>query len=193
MILDIGRADQREFVLVRDREDDAPVGVLEDIGEAMREEPRHDDVAALDQPYRCAPCASGEASSQEARRPTGPVALTTARARRRRARRRGRAAWRARRSVGALDALAARARQHPGAVLGGIERVQHHEARVVDPAVRIDEAAGEALLQRAPCRMRVRRSIAARRGQAAALGEVVVEEQTRADHPRRAAGAHHAA
>ena len=50
MLLDVGGADQREVVLVGDREDDPLVGVLEDVGVVVLEQARHDDVAALDQP-----------------------------------------------------------------------------------------------------------------------------------------------
>ena len=42
-----GRAPLREVALVGDREDDAPILVLEHIRKAMLEEPRDDDVAAL--------------------------------------------------------------------------------------------------------------------------------------------------
>ena len=46
----VGRADQRELVLVGDGEDDAPVAVLEEIGARIVEFLRDDDVAALHQP-----------------------------------------------------------------------------------------------------------------------------------------------
>src|SRR5690349_23980593 len=47
----IGRAEQREVVLVGDRKYDAPVLVLEDVGEAVLEESRYHDVAAFHQPH----------------------------------------------------------------------------------------------------------------------------------------------
>src|SRR5581483_9221770 len=48
----IRRADEGELIFIRDGEDDAPVSVLKDVGEAVCEELRHDDVAALDQSDR---------------------------------------------------------------------------------------------------------------------------------------------
>ena len=50
--LDIGGADQGEVALVGDRENDAAVSALEDVGMVVLEELAHDDVAALDQPQR---------------------------------------------------------------------------------------------------------------------------------------------
>ena len=67
VVLDVGRADQREVALVRDREDDPLVGVLEDVGVVVVEQPRHDDVAALDQAQRL-----GARQRARARRGTAP-------------------------------------------------------------------------------------------------------------------------
>ena len=47
MIVEVGGADQREVVLVGDGEEDAAVGVLEDVAAVVLVQPRHDDVAAL--------------------------------------------------------------------------------------------------------------------------------------------------
>jgi hypothetical protein len=49
-IVPVGRADQRELFFVGDREDDAPVAVLEEIGAWIVELLRHHDMAALHQP-----------------------------------------------------------------------------------------------------------------------------------------------
>ena len=46
----VGGADQGEVLLVGDGEADAPVGILEDVGAVVIEEPVDDDVAALDEP-----------------------------------------------------------------------------------------------------------------------------------------------
>ena len=48
---DVGGADQRIPVLVGNDEDDALVGVLQDVGVVFRVHARHDDVAALDVPH----------------------------------------------------------------------------------------------------------------------------------------------
>ena len=69
-MLDVGGADEREIALVRNREDDALVGVLEDVRVVVVEQLAHDDVAALDQPQRA--CRVGpDVLAQELRRP-GP-------------------------------------------------------------------------------------------------------------------------
>ena len=47
----VGGADLGEVALIGDREDDAAVGLLEHIGVIALVQPRHDDVAALDQPH----------------------------------------------------------------------------------------------------------------------------------------------
>ena len=46
----IGGPDQRVVALIRNGEDDAAVGILEDVGMIVREQPRHDDVATQAQP-----------------------------------------------------------------------------------------------------------------------------------------------
>src|SRR5581483_340966 len=53
-VLDIRGADEREVALVGNGKHDPVIVILEKIGKAMRVEPWHDDVAALDQPDRVA-------------------------------------------------------------------------------------------------------------------------------------------
>ena len=48
---DVGGADQREFALVGDHEDDAVVAVLQDEGMVALIQSRHHDVTALDQSH----------------------------------------------------------------------------------------------------------------------------------------------
>ena len=76
---------RREVALVGDDEDDPLVGVLQDVGVLALVEPRHDDVAALDQPHAFAgldrPSPSRSTLSTQ-----GPAALTRMRARDRLAR-----------------------------------------------------------------------------------------------------------
>ena len=79
MVLDVGGADQREVALVGNREDDALVGVLEDVGVVVVEQPRHDDVAALDQAQRLRRAAGARARRRNCAA-HGPAALTSARA-----------------------------------------------------------------------------------------------------------------
>ncbi len=50
---DVGRADQRELILVGDHEDHALVRVLQEIGVRFAVDAWNDDMAALDQPYCC--------------------------------------------------------------------------------------------------------------------------------------------
>ena len=82
------------------------------------------------------------------------------------------------------ERLAAHARQHRGAARLRVERVQHHQARIVHPAVGVDKAAPVARLQRLPGDVRPEVD-GGGGGEVGALGEVVVKEQARADHPRR--------
>src|SRR3546814_12389371 len=49
VLIAIGGADQREIALIRHREEDAAVGALEEIGEAVIEQFGHDDVRAADE------------------------------------------------------------------------------------------------------------------------------------------------
>ena len=184
-VLDVGGADEREVALVGNRKDDAPVGVLEDVGVVVVEHLGHDDMTALHQPQRlalrhmrvlgqelCGPGAGGihqrprvqrmrHAASVAQRRP--PLA----------------------RLASGIDARPAR--QHGGAAAGGVDGVEHHQAGVVDPAVGIDEALREALLQRRADgmatqidRRRTRQHFTPR--------QVIVEEEAGTDHPGRPHG-----
>ena len=71
------------------------------------------------------------------------------------------------------------------AALPGIHRVRHHEAGIVDPAVGELEARAIPALERRARRM-LSQVDGFRCGQAAALGEVVVQKKARANHPCRA-------
>ena len=139
----IGGADQREVMLIRNRETDAAIGVLEDVAAIMRIEPRHHDVAALHQPdaprLRCSrPRRAARASHTDRRH-------SPARAPR---------PWRAAlqrqvpHTIRVPGADAARARADVGTARRGIARVKHHEPRVIHPAVGILEAARELRPQR---------------------------------------------
>ena len=69
--------------------------------------------------------------------------------------------------------------------VGRVARVQHHQPRVVDPAVGIFEAGGVARL-RAACRPASLRQIQrARRPAAAPAAQMVVQEQAEPHHPGR--------
>ena len=130
VVLDVGRADQREVALVRNREDDPLVGVLEDVGVVVVEQLRHDDVAALDQAQRLAARQVRRAPSRNSAA-HGPGGVDE----RARARRSWRAAARRSRRTcqcvaAALRVDAARARQHRRAALGGVD------ARSARPAAR---------------------------------------------------------
>ena len=57
--LNVRGADQREFLLIRDDEDDALVGILQNVRVRTRVDARHHDVTALDVPHRLG--ASGSA------------------------------------------------------------------------------------------------------------------------------------
>ena len=95
----------------------------------------------------------------------------------------------------ALDGAASGTGQHPRAAFASINRRQHHQARIVDPAVRILETTRKSRLQFAP------RGVAAQ-GQRMGTGQkftprqAVVQTQAGPDHPRRALAAvvrHHKA
>jgi len=85
-------------------------------------------------------------------------------------------------ALAAPRADAARAGVHVRAVLAGAHRIGHHQAGVVDPAVRVLEAFADFRLERAG---RAEGQVARAR-QAVPRAEMVVEEQAGADHPRRA-------
>ena len=182
MVLEIGGADQRELALVRDRKDDAAIDVLENVRERVVEQARHDDMAALDQPHRAAR-ANRRGLIEERTDPragrvddaAGADVVAVAVLGQQRCRPR---------TVLAHDARATRVGQDPRAALARIERVQHHQARVVDPAVGIDEALAVGATQRHAGRVRAQVD-GFRAWQTPPPGQVVVQEQSRANHPRR--------
>ena len=51
-MIDVGRADQREVLLVGDRKEDPPVGQLEEIGIVVLEQPPHDNMRPAYQSHR---------------------------------------------------------------------------------------------------------------------------------------------
>ena len=79
---------------------------------------------------------------------------------------------------------AARPRPDRAAAGGGFAGGEHDQARIVDPAVGILEAAAEARLQRVACRIGGEIEHARRRKQPPAA-EMVVEEKAEADEPPR--------
>lgn len=87
--------------------------------------------------------------------------------------------------VAALGRHELRAREDARAALLRIERVQHDEPRIVDPAVRIDEAALDRIDERRARRMAAHVD-AARARQQLAFREMVVQEEADPDEPRGA-------
>ena len=145
-------------------------------------EPRHHDVAALDQPHVVA---RGLAQPLVQHRFThGPAALTIARAATS-ARRSGRASCARQRppSRFARDALGAR--ENLRAAGRGVPRVCHHQPRVVHPAVGIDEAVPEFRLEAGMHRAARSSRTACEPGKPRPAPEVVVEKEAGADHPAR--------
>jgi hypothetical protein len=166
VIVDVGGADQREVALVRNRKHDAAVGMLEDVGAIVVEQFAHDDVAALDQPQRLG-CRLADGGLQELRGPRPARIDKTSRCYARHA-----AARPFQRSLPVPGVThgrdAARVGQDSGAVVKRADRIEHHQARIVDRGIRIHEAAREPGLQRPPplraCAGRCRASQAAVRG-----------------------------
>ena len=72
-----------------------------------------------------------------------------------------------------------------GAALGGVERVEHHQPRIVHPAVGKFEAVAERALQRLPDGV-VREIDGAGSGQDFAAAEMVVDEEAKPQQQRRA-------
>ena len=168
-------------MLVGDGEDDAPVLVLKDVSEAMIEQPRHGDVAALDQPHlvgRLHRCRArhefahpGTCGVDDHARLHVPLALAPAQ-------------QRTPATTLGSELLAAHAREDRSPARLGIQRVEHHQPRVIDLAVGVHEAAPVAVLERLPGNVRLQ--IDRRRcGQVCSRGQVVVQEEPGADHPGR--------
>ena len=150
--LDIGGAQQRVILLVGDREQHAAVSGLEHVGVRVVEELGHHDVAALDEPDRVlrpgAACERAHLTDPWAagvddtpRRDGGALARLLIHKNRRPAR----AIRRKRDACGAGADL-----RSPGM---GIAGIQHHQPRILHPAVRVLEAPAIAALQRAPARV----------------------------------------
>jgi hypothetical protein len=126
-------------VLVRDREDDPLVRILEDVGVIVFEQPPRDDVATLDEAHAMVRVATQRAVQQFAhpwagcvRNRTGAyVELRAVRA----------AQLRVPFTTGAHCADELGTREHGRATFLGVECIQHDEPGVVDPAVGIDKAA----------------------------------------------------
>ena len=138
----VGRADQREVALVGDREDDAFVGILQDIGLVALVElrvtmwlPLMRRTAALELTPSVPPSVSLTQGPAALTIDLGPHDLRAAAARH--------AASPARRRPARRALSTGGARAHVGAAGARVHRVEHHEARILHPAVRIDEALGQ--------------------------------------------------
>ena len=185
VLLDVGGAHQGEVAFVGDGEDDALVGVLEDVGVVVLEELLHDDVAALHQPQRPG-LRLAHLHGQELRGPgSGGVDQHAGlHAQRGPALGLQRGLPAAAGTFTAHGLRAGAARQHGGAALGGVHGVQHNQPGVVHPAVAVDEAARVLRLQRGARRV-LAQLHRGRARQPFAAGQVVVQEQPGADHPHR--------
>src|SRR5262245_15038596 len=174
----VGRSNEREVALERQREHHATVGVLEDIAAVVVEELSHHDVAALDEAKLLQWLPPEHRRLDDACPWSGRIDQ--------RARGYGVApAARLERQLPALAALgphAAGARADRRATLGGIKRIEHDEACIVGVTVGIFEALAVALLERASERI-AREIDAARARQNLAAAEVIVEEEPEPQHP----------
>ena len=162
--------------------------VLHQIGVGAGPELRHHDVAALDQAHLARRVRSRDAADDVRDPRPGRVdeaagaegaCFSRRRAPRRRICRRHRPG-----AVLAAGRNDGRAGEHLRPPFGGVERVEHHQARIVDPAVGIFEAARIAIEQRRPFRIapQVQR---ARARQPPAPAQMVVEEQAEPHQPGR--------
>lgn len=176
--------DEGEVALVGDREDDPPVRLLQDIGLRAVIEPLHDDMATLDEPDRRTACEAERAPQGLTDPGTSGVddhARTYGLA----------AAGYDVADCGdpgcliAMGGFDGGARPDFGAALARIHGVEHHEAAILDPAIRISEPARQARLQRR-AQIRALQAQGGRAGQGLQAGEVVVEKQTEPQHPGRA-------
>ncbi len=181
LVFEVGGADQGELVLVGNGEDDALVRILEDVGIRMAEQARHDNVAALDQAQPVAIAAAGRVGHFA--RPWSGRVDDSARLHFDAA-----VVFAVQRSVPALALLlhghALGAGEDGGAPFAGVQRIEHHEAGIVDPAVGIDEALAVVALERRARLMSAQRDTGRRR-QELAVRQVIVQEQAGPYHPRR--------
>ncbi len=169
MIFHVGRADEREVVLVRNREYDSSVDVLEDVCETMLEDTRYNDVAALHQPH--ASIGLRRSRFAEESRDPRPGRIDDCAARD--VSFLGAAQLRVPCAILQLDPGTAGSRENRRPALGGVASIQHDQTRVVGPAVGIDEPAGVAWFQRRAGRvfLQVERG---RGGEMIALCQVVI-------------------
>ena len=181
-------ADEGEILLIRDREDDPPIGPLEEIAFVVIVKPFGHNMAAAHQPH---PFGGVQ--------PHGVVNDLAH-------------PWAARvdqhfradhflRAVLAVlnrhgpDTTLARGREHFGLCQDAgtaqfcVAGVQHHKARVFNPAIGIFERFFEPILQRRTFGRAAQRQ-AAGGGQNFAPAEIVIEKQAQADQPRRTTAAH---
>ena len=175
---DVGRAHQGMQVAVGNHENDPPVVVLQDERVLALVEFRQDDMAALHQAHRV-PRRLLQMIVQHRLHP-GPGCVHDC------LRPNLCAVGQAcdPEPVLALRLQALGARQHLHTTLSCVHRVGDHEARVVDAAIGIDEAAPELRLEPRIVGRRIEPDGAGAR-QAGAPRQAVVEEQSGADHPAR--------
>ena len=197
-VVHIGGADEREVLLVRNGKDDATVAVLEDVGVVVVEKLRHNDVTALHQANRgtglgverllhetLCPWARSVHHGAGVHRAFGAVGGQQGGLPARSQGANGGSTLRRSGTVSRpLQLRTPRARQHGGAMGGRIDGIQHHQSRVIHPHIGINEARLELRLQWfAGCVLpQFHRT---RTGQALASCQVVVKEQTNANHPCR--------
>jgi hypothetical protein len=144
---DVGRTDQREALLERDDEDDALVGILQDVRVRLGMHARHDDVTALDVPDLRANRVRTDLVEQLLDPGSGGVdhrarehilALSGAPDQ-----------CRTPQAVLAMCGREPRPHANIGAQLARRNCVENDQSRIVDPCVRVDEAFAEAVFE--PC------------------------------------------
>src|SRR5262249_18365665 len=176
LVILIRRADQSELAFIGNGEADAPVGILEDVAAVMVIELVDHDVAALDHAdlvgvvladdraqYLAHPWSAG--IDQELGRHLALPAF-------------GILEGAAPRTAVTARGNAARARSYIGAAVGGIARREDDKPRILDPAVRIFEAAGEFGFERST-RLIPGEIDTARRRQDLAAAEMIVKEEAK--------------
>ena len=179
----VGGAEQGEVPLVGDREDYAPIIVLEDVATLVIEELVDDDVAALDEAHIAGRVATGGSAEY----PINPRARGIDH-------HAGRDLFGCARSLVLrchLPKLAgqgnlgdSRSGSDDGTAVGRIAGIQHDEAGIVHPAIRIFERPAETRLQW--CSRRILAQIEHARGrQAASPADMVVEKEAQPQEPDR--------
>ena len=175
----IGRADQRFITLIGDREHDPPVRLLQHIGLVAVEQLGHDDVAALDQPDAALRVGAGQ---RECFGDPGAGGIDH---------RPGLDSLPVGQGYMPQIAFTPRSGQRGAgkdlcAMLRSINRVQHHQPRVIDPGIRIDEAFSRPLQRREIFRIAHRQP--ARPRQADPPADRIVKQQPHPHEPPRANG-----